>query len=430
MYIIYEILTWLFFIISLPYFAFKYVTTEKYRAGLKQRLGFIPPQKPKKPGAKRVWIHAVSVGETMAAMSLVKKLKEKHTNIEIIFSTTTLTGNNTAKQKLPEVDSIIYFPLDFSWAVKRVLKKVMPDLCVLIETEIWPNFLRLSRKANIPVIISNGRLSENSCRGYMKLGAIIKRILQDITIFSMQSESDAKRIKEIGAPADRVVVTGNLKFDQAVISARKVDSISVSETFRIPQKKFKLVFASTHKGEHDILIEVFSELQKEFKDIFLIIAPRHPERFSEVDALLKAKGLNYVRRSWLVDAHQNKHDILLLDSVGELYMIFAACDLVFMGGSLVPTGGHNLLEAAVFDKPVIFGPYMHNFRDIAGIILESEAGIQIKDKDELMKKLKSLLSARSEVIRMGENCHRVFEKNLGATERNAGIIEKLLGIAK
>ncbi|MBI5375235.1 MAG: 3-deoxy-D-manno-octulosonic acid transferase [Candidatus Schekmanbacteria bacterium] len=430
MYIIYEILTWLFFIISLPYFAFKYVTTEKYRAGLKQRLGFIPPQKPKKPGAKRVWIHAVSVGETMAAMSLVKNLKEKHTNIEIIFSTTTLTGNKTAKQKLPEADSIIYFPLDFSWAVKRALKKVAPDICVLIETEIWPNFLRLSRKANIPVIISNGRLSENSCHGYMKLGAIIKRILQDISVFSMQSESDAKRIKEIGAPADRVVVTGNLKFDQAVISARKVDSISVSQTFRIPPEKFKLVFASTHKGEHDILIEVFLRLQKEFKDIFLVIAPRHPERFSEVDALLKSKGLNYVRRSWLVDAHQNKHDVLLIDSVGELYMIFAACDLVFMGGSLVSTGGHNLLEAAVFNKPVIFGPYMHNFRDIAGIILESEAGIQVKDKDELMKKLKSLLSGRSEVIRMGENCHRVFEKNLGATERNVDIIEKLLGIAK
>lgn len=426
MYIIYELLTWVFFILSSPFFIFKFFTTEKYRTGLKERLGIYKDKIPEKKDSKRIWIHAVSVGETMAASFLAAQILDKIHNAEIFFSTTTTTGQNTAKNRVKNAASIFYFPLDFSFSVKRAIKRVNPDICVLIETEIWPNFLRICGKENIPVIISNGRLSERSFRGYKKLGPIIRRILQDITLFSMQTSDDAERIKKIGASEEKTRVTGNIKFDQAFSSSSTIDKEAIRKEFMIPHGKFVLVFASTHDGEETILIDVFKTLQKEFSDLFLVLAPRHPERFDDAAAIMEKYGIKHTRRTELEKGTANDYDILLLDSVGELYMLFSICDLVFMGGSLVPVGGHNLLEAAVFNKPTLFGPHMHNFRDISSIILENGAGFQVSGKEELIEKIKGLIADASLLGRSGKNCIKIFEKNSGATEKNIELIKSLI----
>ncbi len=426
MYIIYEFFTWIFFILASPFFLFKFFTTEKYRAGLKERLGIYKEKLPEKGEAKRIWIHAVSVGETMAASFLAGEISKKVENAEIFFSTTTATGQKTAQKQIKTAKSIFYFPLDFSFSVKRAIGRVNPDICILIETEIWPNFLRICRESNIPVMTSNGRISDKSFRGYRKLGPIIRRILSDITLFSMQTSSDAERIKKLGAPEEKVKTSGNMKFDQALASSSTIDSDEVRRKFRIPEDKFVIVFASTHDGEEEILLDVFRNLQKDVTGLFLVIAPRHPERFNEAAELIEKEKIQYARRTTLDKNTDSDYNVLLLDSVGELYMIFSICHIAFMGGSLVPVGGHNPLEASVFNKPVLFGPHMHNFRDIASIILENNAGFQMSEKNEILKKMSELISDKSYLEKINKNCKKVFEENSGATEKNIALMRNLI----
>lgn len=429
MYLIYEIFIWIFFTVSSPFFIYKFFTTEKYRAGLKERLGLYNWKKIQKTEKKRIWIHAVSVGETMAASFLASQLHKKIPDCEIFFSTTTVTGQKTAQNRVKWAHKIFYFPLDFSFAVKRAIKQVNPDICILIETEIWPNFLRICKKERIPIIIANGRLSEKSFKGYKRLGPIIKRILQDITLFSMQTNADAERIKRLGAAEDRIRVVGNIKFDQALASSKTVKKEEIRKKFNIPTDKFILLFASTHSGEEKILIPLFKKLKEEKENLFLIIAPRHPERFDEVASIIEKEGMSYLRRTNIENSNSNAakgYDILLLDSVGELYMLFSVCDLVFMGGSLVPVGGHNLLEAAVFGKPTVFGPHMHNFRDIASIIISNKAGYQVSNEKELIQIMKHFIDNPTELSEASNNCKLIFDENSGATDKNVEIIKGLI----
>lgn len=430
MYVIYGFLIYLFFLISSPYFIYKLLTTKKYRAGIKERLGFLDRRfKEIKPGKRRIWIHAVSVGEVIAASLLIKRIRELWPNETLILTTVTETGNNTAKARINEADIITFFPLDIGWSVRRFRNSLNPDICIIMETEIWPNFLKIISENKMPLLIVNGRLSEKSYRGY-KVGKIFfKKALKNISAFSMQTDSDAERIMLLGADKEKICVTGNLKFDQVFKAGSQMNQ-DIAIELKLPAGCKILVLGSTHNGEEEILISVYKKLKTKFHDLFMIIAPRHPERFSEVEDLLIKSSIKFCRRTKIKEETILGKEAILLDTIGELSKIYSIATIVFMGGSLVPVGGHNILEPAVFKKPVLFGRYMHNFRDIAELFVNSGGGIQISEPSEIEKKISDLLSNPYKQKEIGRNAYSLFEKNLGATERNIEIIKKFFPLNK
>ncbi len=430
MYEIYKLLTYLFFLISSPYFIYKLLTTKKYRAGIKERLGFLDIRfKEIKPGRRRIWIHAVSVGEVIAASLLIKRIRELWPAETLILTTVTETGNNTAKERINEADIITFFPLDIGLSVRRFKSFLKPDICIIMETEIWPNFLKIISENKTPLLIVNGRLSEKSYRGY-RIGKIFfKEALKNISFFSMQTDSDAERIMLLGAEKERVCVTGNLKFDQVFKAGAQMNQ-DIAGELMLPADCKILVLGSTHSGEEDILISVFKKLKTKFRNLFLIVAPRHPERFKEVEDILIKNSIKFCRRTRIKEETLSGKEAILLDTIGELSKIYSIATIVFMGGSLVPVGGHNILEPAVFKKPVLFGKYMHNFRDIAELFVKSGGGIQVSEPSQIEKEISDILSNPHKQEDIGGNAYSLFEKNLGATERNIEIIKKFLPLNK
>ncbi|OGL41295.1 MAG: hypothetical protein A3C43_11360 [Candidatus Schekmanbacteria bacterium RIFCSPHIGHO2_02_FULL_38_11] len=426
MYVIYGFLTYLFFLITSPYFIYKLLTTKKYRAGIKERLGFLGRRfKEMKPGKRRIWIHAVSVGEVIAASLLIKRIRELWPDETLILTTVTETGNNTARKRIKEADIITFFPLDIGWSVRRFKGFLNPDICIIMETELWPNFLKIISENKTPVLIVNGRLSEKSYRGYKTGKIFFENVLKKISAFSMQSDSDAERIMLLGAEKEKIFVTGNLKFDQVFKSGSRMNQ-NIAEELMLPKGCKILVLGSTHRGEEEILISVYNKLKIKFHDLFLIVAPRHPERFREVEELLTKNSIAFCRRTEIKGNNLSGKEAILLDTIGDLPKIYSITTIVFMGGSLVPVGGHNILEPAVFKKPVLFGKYMHNFRDIAELFVKSGGGIQVFEPSEIEKEISNLLSNPKRQEEIGKKAYSLFEKNLGATERNIEIIKRFL----
>ena len=424
MYVIYNFLIILFFIFSFPYYLVRILFTRKYRAGLKERLGFINHRLDNLDASrKRMWIHAVSVGEVIAASLLIKRIKELWPDLIIMLTTVTETGNRTAKEKIKEADVIAFFPLDFSWSVRRFKKSLKPDLCIIMETELWPNFLRILSENGTPIMIANGRLSEKSYSGYKIAKAFFKKVLKSISAFSMQTDSDAGRIAALGAEQSKIYVTGNLKFDQVFRASSQIEK-GIRADLMIPEECKVLVFGSTHRGEEEILVGAYKKLRSGFKNLFLIIAPRHPERFGEVEGILTRNSVSFCRRTLLKRDEVIKTDAMLLDTIGELSQIYSIASVVFIGGTLVPVGGHNILEPAVFKKPVFFGKYMHNFREIAELFVNSGGGIQVHDPSEIEQRISDLLSNPEKGEEIGRVAYSLFEKNLGATERTLDLIKK------
>jgi len=430
MYLIYELLIYLFFILSSPYFILKILFARKYRVGLKDRVGFLNSKlKNLNPERKRILIHAVSVGEVIAASLLIKRIKELWPEAILILTTVTETGNITAKEKIKETDIITFFPLDLSLPVRRFKNYVKPDICIIMETELWPNFLRIISETGTPLLIVNGRLSEKSYRGYKIAQVFFKKVLKNISAFGMQTDSDAKRIMELGAEESKIYVTGNLKFDQVFKAGFQIKQ-DILKDLMLPEDYTVLVFGSTHRGEEEILIEVYKKLRQRFKNLFFILAPRHPERFREVEDILSRNSIAYCRRTELKEKNIAGKEAILLDTIGELSNIYSIASIVFIGGSLVPVGGHNILEPAVFKKPVLFGKYMHNFRDIAELFVKSGGGIQILEPSEIEEKISALLSDVSRQKEIGKIAYSLFEKNLGATDRTLDIIKKFFPLDK
>ena len=428
MYVIYNFLITLFFIFSFPYYLVRILLTRKYRAGLKERLGFINYRLDKlDTSRKRIWIHAVSVGETIAASLLIKRIRELWPDAILILTTVTETGNRTAKEKIKEADIIAFFPLDFSWAVRSFKNRLKPDLCIVMETELWPNFLRIVSGNSTPILIVNGRLSEKSYRGYKFGKSFFNKVLKNISAFSMQTDSDAGRIAALGAEKSKIYVTGNLKFDQ-VFGASSLAEPDIRKNLMIPGDSKVLVFGSTHRGEEEILVKVYKKLLSEFKNLFLIIAPRHPERFGEVEGILTKNSVSFCRRTLLKKEELIRTDAMLLDTIGELPKIYSIASVVFIGGTLVPVGGHNILEPAVFKKPVLFGKYMHNFREIAELFVNSGGGIQVRDPSEIEERISDLLSNPEKGEEIGGVAYSLFEKNLGATDRTLELIKKFFPV--
>lgn len=418
MYFIYNILLIFGTMLLLPVILFKLATVPKYRGGISQKLGRVRKavMRVLKKGERPIWVHAVSVGEVMAAHPLIRELRKKYPRRRLLLSTVTVTGNYTARQRVPEADGVFYFPFDYPWIVRRVIRRINPAVVLVAETELWPNFFRELRRAGIPSALINGRISPRSYRNYMRFRGFFSKVFENVSLFCMQSEEDADRIRDIGAPLDRVMITGNLKFDQQIPR-------QVQNPLRIEPGRKVITAGSTHRGEEAILLEVFARLRKKFPDLLLIVAPRHPERFEEVAGLVNKAGFDCRRRTRL-----NGHieDVLLLDTIGELRAFYGLCDIAFVGGSLVKVGGHNLLEPAAMKKPVIFSRYMFNFKEISEALIKAGGGIMVKDKEELYTNMDNLLSDEEERRRIGERAFGVIAANSGAAMRTIEAVDRLL----
>ncbi|MFZ6017531.1 MAG: 3-deoxy-D-manno-octulosonic acid transferase [Nitrospirota bacterium] len=363
-----------------------------------------------------IWVHAVSVGEVMAALPLLKRLRERYPLRGIILSTITDTGQKVARERTPEGTTIVYLPFDITLILNVALKRIRPEILIVIETELWPNIFRVFKKNGIPVIVLNGRISEGSFKGYKKTSFFMKRILSCVDLFGMQGEVYAERIKSLGVDSSRIMVLGNFKFDTRPLSQIP----SWTENINGPV----IVAGSTHEGEEELITSVYIELKKDFQDLNLIIAPRHPERFKEVEDMLKSKGISFIKRSGL-DAQSSKLKalkgvIILLDTVGELSAIYGISDIAIIGKSFRGHGGQNPLEPAYWGKPILCGPHMENFPIIEDFYTKG-AAIEV-DEEGLYPKLRELLQSPDRAKEIGSKAQQLYRKNTGAVERAMEII--------
>ena len=428
MYFIYNIALWFALPFIVVYHLYRSVSRGR-RPEFAERFGFVVEERlPEQTGDKTVWVHAVSVGETIAVKPLLKALKTTFPGIRIVLSNGTETGHRIA-EKTADVDHAIYFPFDYRFAVQRALKRVRPSLVAVVETEIWPNFLRVTREMGIPAVLVNGRISDRSFGRYLKLTWFFRPVLENVTAFCMQTAEDARRIAAIGADRNRVHVARNLKYDIPVNAPSAEQKRALRAAARIPAGVMVFTAGSTHAGEEEMVIAAYQRLLAEVRDCILVLAPRHPERAGEVAEILIKAGLPSTRRSAL-DRREGEFrpgEVLLVDTVGELMRFYALADAVFVGGSLVATGGHNILEPASLGVPAMFGPHMHNFREATEIILASGGGIQVRDGEDLAASLKLLLDDEAKRRAMGESGAKLFLANSGAAERHMEVIRDLLG---
>lgn len=428
MYLLYNLVLILGSILVFPFYAFKAITAGKYRKSLLQRLGLLPRELIEDlSGDKIIWLHAVSVGEVLSSLSIIRMIREGRPDLRIIVSTVTETGNDTARSRLSGIEDIIFFPLDYPWVVKRVIRGVRPRLFILVETDIWPNFLKELKKRNVPAVIINGRVSPRSYRKYVRLKWFFKGVFEAISAFAMQSDLDSDRIIGSGAERSRVITTGNLKFDQALPGIQEAEQEQMLNSMGLKPSHKVFIAGSTHRGEEEIVLDVFEELKREHLDLILILAPRNPERFAEVEDLLSKRNLVWGKRTERNASSTSANiEVILLDTIGELSRIYSVGRLVFVGGSLVKMGGHNLLEPAAHKKAVMFGPYVHNFQDISCVLKDSGGGIQIANKDDFLFHANRLLGDPSLSHDLGKAAYGVIQANQGAAFKNMEIINRFL----
>jgi 3-deoxy-D-manno-octulosonic-acid transferase len=407
----------LFVLASLPAFLVRKVWRGGYPLALPERLGFAPLT----PGPDRFWVHAVSVGEVMAAIPLVQALRRRWPATEVVVSTVTATGARVARTRLGDARVAFVLPLDLASATRRAVRRVRPRCFVALETELWPNLLRALAEAGVPAVVANGRISDRSFHRYLRVRRLFRRVLDQVALFAMQSEEDARRIIAMGARADRVLVTGNLKMEAPPAEAG-ADHLWRRLLHLGPEPVW--VAGSTHRGEEALVLDACLELRRGGQPLCLILAPRHPERVEEVESLARGRGFAPVRRSRVGPGTPT--DCILLDTVGELAGLYAVADVIFVGGSLVPLGGHNVIEPALHAKPVVFGPYMANFRAAAALLRDAGAGIQLRDGGELVPVLRRLLDDPAERRRLGEAAWTAVRAHQGACERTVEALERLL----
>lgn len=434
MYLLYSLALSIIFVLLLPYFLLQAFRHGKYIGSFKERLGFLPMtwKTQKRP---TIWVHTVSVGEFLAARPLLAKLKQEMSSFRLVVSTTTLTGQRLAQADVPDtIDAVFYFPFDWKFSVRRVLSTIQPTAVLILETEIWANFLHECHRCGIITMIVNGRISPRSFSRYQRVRKFIARVLNEVTLLIMQSPADAERILALGASPDRVRVCGNIKYDMEV--NRQMSDVrcqTLDEQFALSVTANLIIAGSTAEGEEKLLLEAFKQLRGRhgLADARLLLAPRHPERFNEVADLLKTSGLKYVRRSHslLTSTEAQRAEVILLDTIGELAATYRFAAVVFVGGSLVPKGGHNILEPALYGKPIVVGPYTDNFRQIVADFAQADAVMQVSG-DKLLETLSYLLKDREAAQAMGKRAAEVLEKNRGALDCIFAEILQVVGQAK
>ncbi len=426
MYFAYTLLTLVFFVLVSPYFVYQAVRHKKYIGTLRQRFGYLPVSF-NIDGEDSIWIHAVSVGEALTARALAAQLKQAYPRHRLFISTTTIAGQQVARQNVQHVDDVFYFPFDLGPIVRRTLRLVRPRLFVMMETEIWPHLLRRCRETGVKTRLVNGRISARSYPRYRLVRPLFRRVLADIDSFCVQNEESRRRLVHLGADAARITVTGSLKFDSLrhpVAGAHGEER--VLRFFRISDNRPVIVAGSTMRGEETAVLEAFGHVRGSASRALLVIAPRHPERFAEVESLAAEAGFRTVRRSELPIDGEPRADVVVLDTIGELAQIYQIATVVFVGGSLVDTGGHNILEPAIFGKPIVFGPHMQNFAEIAGTFLAAGAAVQVRDEADLEQTLRHLLTDAGARARLGAAARGIVEANRGAGEKTLAEITRLL----
>jgi 3-deoxy-D-manno-octulosonic-acid transferase len=410
-------------LVSLPYWFFQMARHGKYRKGFAERLGRVPARL-QLPGEheKAIWVHAVSVGEVLAVAGLIEELQRRLPQHRIFVSTTTDTGQALARQRFSEAN-VFYFPMDFAFAIRPYLKALRPQMVVIAETEFWPNFLRLAHTGGARIAVVNARISDRSWPRYRRFRGLLRRVLGNVDLFLAQTAEDAARLRDIGAHSGRVRVTGNLKFDiPAPVAPAIVASLrkSVSEAGGGPV----LVCGSTVDGEEPLLLKAFQNLLVRHPRAVMILAPRRPERFAAVAALLRQMSIRFWRRSvWNGEALSG--GVLLLDTIGELAALYALADVAFVGGSLVAHGGHNIIEPAQFGVATVVGNHTENFRDIVGLFQSCDA-VRVVGPAELPLVLMELLANDAERKALGSRAAETMRSQAGATERTAGELQELL----
>jgi 3-deoxy-D-manno-octulosonic-acid transferase len=424
MYLAYSLLLSLGLIVLIPHFLFQALAHGKYIAGLRQRFGNVPPVS----GKPVIWLHCVSVGETQAARPLAKRLKQQFPQHDLVVSTITLTGQNLARDVFRnEAKSVFYFPFDWRWTVRRALKAVNPAVVLIMETELWPNFLRECKTRRIPVAVVNGRISRQSYRRYRLIKSFLRRVLSSLSIAVMQSETDAQRLEELGMPKDKLFTAGNLKFDAELASELTGKTEELRKRFAFDSTIPLILAASTHAPEEQIILESIQKLRQK-QPVRLMIAPRHPERFNEVASLLQKSGLAWTRRTNPPDANDVNATVVLLDTIGELPATYALADIVFVGGSIVDKGGHNVLEPAAAGATVVTGAHTHNFHAIVELMNEAGALVQLPAlegaaaSDEIAYVFEKLLASPAEREELGRRAKQLITANQGAADRTIQLI--------
>jgi 3-deoxy-D-manno-octulosonic-acid transferase len=420
MFIIYDLILFIFAIFYLPIYFFR----GKFHAGFIRRLGFLPAHLNL---GRPIWIHAVSVGEAAAIKGLVSQLRQAYPGKKMVISTVTATGNKIAKGLIKEGDFLTYLPLDFSFIVNRVLKRINPCMFIIAETEIWPNLITCLNRMQIPVITVNGRISDSSYGGYRMIKFFIRPILRMVRQFCVQSDLDGGRLENLGVDKQRIRVTGNVKFDINLNPPLESNILAYRNKLGLVQADRLLVCGSTHPDEEELIFDAYQKLLVSFPNLKLLIAPRHPERSGQISKLAADQGFVPVLISNFSAASVTgiSNPVFILDTIGELLNYYSAADIVFVGGSLVKSGGHNILEPASFRKPVIFGPHMYNFRQISKLFLANQAALVANNSQELADRIRTILNSDSLAKGLGGKAYELIVRNCGATARNIQIIKEL-----
>jgi 3-deoxy-D-manno-octulosonic-acid transferase len=402
-----------------------------WRPGFSERFGkFSNIFKQSITNRQVLWLHAVSVGEVNVCTQLIRALEPRMPNLKIVVSTTTTTGMAELKKKLPTLISKIYYPIDHRKYVSRALSAIYPEAIVLVEAEIWPNFIWRARDMGIPIFLVNARLSERSYRGYKRFGFLFRPLFASFAGVGAQNETDAARLRELGCRPEAIQIVGGLKFDAAHLETQQ--AVNVEKILRqvgVPPRARVLLGGSTHNGEEVILAEVFQRLRRQFPDLFLVLVPRHFERGREVGRALNERGVKFMYRTDVVPDTQlepGKLDCLLVNSTGELKFFYEHATVIFVGKSLAAAGGQNPIEPAALAKPVVFGPNMQNFADVTRSFLAQDAAVQVQNAAELEKKLAELLANETRRAELGRNALKVVRENLGAIDRTVDMIVKHL----
>ncbi len=426
-YFFYTLLLGLAMLLTSPYWLYQALRHGKYHAGFLERLGRVPARLARKANLQPViWVHAVSLGEVLAVSGLIGSMRCRFPKHRVLVTTTTDTGQFVARTRFGE-DNVFYFPMDFPFAIRSYLRTLQPELIVLAETEFWPNFLRLAHASGAKVAVVNARISDRSWPSYRRFRFLLKTMLAQVDLFLAQTQQDCDRLQALGAPAGRLQVTGNLKFDIAQTSAPAIletlrDSLASENAGPV------LVCGSTLEGEEPLLLAAFHRVRQEHTRAVMILAPRHPERFSEVANLVAASGLPIVRRSrWQRESLAG--GVLLLDSIGELAALYVLADIAFVGGSLIPRGGHNIIEPALHGVAIVVGPHTENFRDVVAQF-QSRNAVRVVAPDKLAAQLLELLADGAERHAFGQRAQETVRSLLGAAARTIGALQELLAASK
>lgn len=428
-YLLYDLLLLVSALFLIPFGLIKGLRYGHLWRGLGERLALYHPERLKiLQGRKVIWVHAVSVGETRASIPLLRKLRTSFPDAAIVLSSMTFTGRSTADE-IEEADLCIFLPYDLSWVVNRALNLINPDITLLVETEIWPNFIRKLAEQEVPLVLVNGRISDRSFPKYWLVRTLLSPLLKMFTHLCMQSRQDELRIIRLGADSERVSITGNLKFDLPTPDFSEQELTEFRSKLSLPEGVPVWVAGSTRQGEEEIILDAYRTLLDQGVDLVLIIVPRYPKRSKVVCELIRERQFSCELKSNVISgsAMFSSGDILVGDTLGEMLKFYACADVVFVGGSLVPIGGHNILEASLMQKPVLFGPYMQNFKVISRLLLDAGGGVQA-GPDQLVDELTVLL--KDPVLRqnMGTQGSALFVEHSGATDRTVARVKQIMEV--